>query len=246
MSTPVQQLQPNDFERRLEFVAHLIVRLEDDPHFLSKILWTDEAKFHNNGQVNHHNHHYWSDENPHWATETNRQIRWGVNVWLGIIDTHIIGPYFFEDNLNGMKYLEFLKNELPILLQDLPLQKRLNMYWQQDGAPAHNSKAVHAYLTEIFACNWIGTNSNEIKWPPRSPDMTVLDFYFWGFLKNEVYKEQSNNVNELKNKIINVCKNVSTDVLFEVTTINVKKRLKYCCTEDGKHFEHLLKYKNKL
>jgi len=87
--------------------------LEDDPIFLSRILWTDEAKFYNNGQVNHHNHHYWSDENPHWITEINRQIRFGINVWLGIIDIHIIGPYFFEDNLNRLKYLELLKNKLP-------------------------------------------------------------------------------------------------------------------------------------
>jgi len=112
------------------------------------------------------------------------------------------------------------------------------MHWQQDGTPAHNTKVVRAHLDEIFECNWIGTNSSEIKWPPRSPDMSVLDFYFWGFLKNEVYKEQSNNVNDLKSKIINIYKNIPTKVLYDVTTKQVKKRLYYCYTEDEKHFEH--------
>lgn len=30
----------------------------------------------------------------------------------------------------------------------------------------------------------------EIQWPSRSPDLSVLDFFFWGYLKNEVYKEE--------------------------------------------------------
>lgn len=46
-------------------------------------------------------------QNPHWINETNKQVRWGVNVWCGIIDEHLIGPYFFEENLNGNKYLGF-------------------------------------------------------------------------------------------------------------------------------------------
>jgi len=52
----LQILQSNDFEICFEFVAHLIVRLEDDPNGFSNILWTDKSCFHNNSQVNHHNH----------------------------------------------------------------------------------------------------------------------------------------------------------------------------------------------
>lgn len=40
-STPVQQLQLNDFERHFEYDAHLIIRLVNDPKYLSKVLWTD-------------------------------------------------------------------------------------------------------------------------------------------------------------------------------------------------------------
>lgn len=68
--TRVQQLLPTDYERRITFVAHMMVRLDDQPNFLEKIMWTDEARFHNNGTVNHHNNHYWSDKNPHWLNES--------------------------------------------------------------------------------------------------------------------------------------------------------------------------------
>lgn len=97
MASCAQQLRSTDYERRLNFVAFMIVEFENDPDYLSKILSTDEAKFHDNGVVNHHNNHFWSNSNPHWINETNSQVRWGINVWCGITDTHLIGPYFFQD-----------------------------------------------------------------------------------------------------------------------------------------------------
>ncbi|KAE9543730.1 hypothetical protein AGLY_002126 [Aphis glycines] len=212
LSTRVQQLLPTDYERRITFVAHMMVRLEDQPNFLEKIMWTDEARFHNNGTVNHHNNHYWSDKNPHLLNKSNRQVRWGLNVWCGIMNDSLVGPYFFENNLNGTAYLIFLKNELPLLIEDISLDQRLNMIWQHDGAPAHNTLAVRTFLNDIFGDKWIGTQGSTILWPPRSPDMTVLDFYFWGYLKNEVYKEESNNLNDLKTRITEICNKIPASI----------------------------------
>jgi len=244
LANPVQQLLASDYERRLNFIAHCMVKLEEDPQFLTNILWTDEAKFHNNGNVNHHNNHYWNHSNPHWINETNKQVRWGVNVWCGIIDEHLIGPYFFEENLNGNKYLGFLKDDIPILLENISLQQRLNLIWQQDGAPAHNTLAVRAYLNKMYGDNnWFGTHSPIIQWPPRSPDLSVLDFFFWGHLKNEVYKEKCNSVEELKQRIRDCCNKIENLILKKTTSSEVLKRLHFCLTEDGKQFEHKLKYK---
>jgi len=74
--------------------------------------------------------------------------------------------------------------------------------------------------------------------------MNVLDFYFWGFLKGEVYKEESNNINDLKNRIVDICNKIpsSSSVLKKATTSEVTKRLSFCLDMDGNHFEHLLKY----
>lgn len=63
--------------------------------------------------INHHNQHYWSEINPNWALENNVQTRWSINVWCGLIDEHLVGPYFNEGNLIKKKYLHFLKNKLP-------------------------------------------------------------------------------------------------------------------------------------
>jgi len=42
-----------------------------------------------------------------------------MNVWVRIVGDHIIGPYFFEENLNAANYLYFLQNDLPDLLRPI-------------------------------------------------------------------------------------------------------------------------------
>jgi len=208
---------------------------------LETICWTDEAKFHNNGNVNSQNLRYWSNGNPHWHTEKNFQERYGINVWCGIFYDTLIGPFFFVDNLNGDKYLEFLKTELPILLEDIPLSRRKNLVWQQDGAPAHNKNTVIQYLNCTFGTNWMGTYSPKICWPPRSPDLTSPDYFLWGYLQSIVYKEMPANVNDLKQKIKDACLNIPSNVLVKTTTNELLRRLAICLEVDGHQFEHLLK-----
>ncbi|EZA62612.1 hypothetical protein X777_10243, partial [Ooceraea biroi] len=43
-------------------------------------------------------------------------------------------------------------------------------------------------LNESFPDRWIG-RGGRISWPARSPDLTPLDFFLWGHLKNEVYRD---------------------------------------------------------
>lgn len=54
--------------------------------------------------------------------------------------------------------------------------------FQQDGAPPHWSLLVRAFLNETLSQQWIGqTGAQDIalcRWLPRSPDLTVCDFFF--------------------------------------------------------------------
>ncbi|EZA51396.1 hypothetical protein X777_09665, partial [Ooceraea biroi] len=43
-------------------------------------------------------------------------------------------------------------------------------------------------LDESFPDRWIG-RGGRISWPARSPDLTPLDLFLWGHLKNEVYRD---------------------------------------------------------
>lgn len=93
--TLVQELQLQHFQQRIEFCQWALQIIENDPDFFNLVLFSDEAKFQSDGELNRHNCHYWSDVNPHWFRTVNRQRRWGLMVWCGIVNGHFIGPYFF-------------------------------------------------------------------------------------------------------------------------------------------------------
>ena len=57
---------------------------------------------------------------------------------------------------------------------------------QQDGAPPHYLGEVREYLNTRFPGRWTG-RAAPIAWPPRSPDLTPMDFFLWGFVKDRVF-----------------------------------------------------------
>lgn len=63
----------------------------------------------------------------------------------------------------------------------------MQMYYQHDGAPADFARQVKQHLDERFPERCIG-RSGPISLPPRSPDLTPLDYCLWGWFKEEVYK----------------------------------------------------------
>ena len=51
-----------------------------------------------------------------------------------MIDDMLIGPVILDDHMTGQNYLNFLQNELPKQLEDVPLATRIAKYFQHDGA----------------------------------------------------------------------------------------------------------------
>jgi hypothetical protein len=88
-------------------------------------------------------------------------------------------------------YVDFLQNELPVLMEMVPVAKRVRVVNRHDGAPAHYSHLATHHLNLTFPERWIGC-SGHVQWSPRSPDVTPLDFCLWGWTKSEVYKEKVN------------------------------------------------------
>src|SRR5258705_1336501 len=46
------------------------------------------------------------------------------------------------------------------------------------------------------------TFGGPVAWPPRSPDLTSLDLFFWGHMKNVVYETPINTEEELVARIV--------------------------------------------
>uniref|UniRef100_A0A2H1VCG6 SFRICE_035028 n=1 Tax=Spodoptera frugiperda TaxID=7108 RepID=A0A2H1VCG6_SPOFR len=124
---------------------------QEEPLFLQKVLWSDESTFKKDGYMNLHNLHEWHVENPNLMRQDRSQYRFKINMYV----------------LNAEIYLNFLQNQLPNLLEDMPLSIFRDMWFQQDGCPAHYSRSMDR------------GRSGVISWPARSPDLNPLDFFYW-------------------------------------------------------------------
>ena len=82
--------------------------------------------------------------------------------------------YNFE-SIRTIVYLDMLQEFLIPQMDEDDQEGRI--HFQQDGAPPH-------YLGEVrpFPRSWIG-RAAPIAWPPRSPDLTPMDFSYGDSLK---------------------------------------------------------------
>lgn len=244
----VQELSDDDFDRRVEFCETFAQKIAGDPNLPLRICFSDEATFFLNGNVNKHNCRYWSQENPHEFREAHTQKPQKVNVWAGILANKIVGPFFIEGNFTGEKYLDLLRRSIkPAIAQIIetevddhgePLLTEDNVMYQQDGAPPHYAREVRQYLDETFANKWIGRRG-AYEWPPRSPDLTPMDFFLWGHIKTILYRTPPQSLEDLKVRIQAACKEISAKTLERVRA-DFEHRLYYCLQEGGAQFEQFL------
>jgi hypothetical protein len=69
-----------------------------------------------------------------------------------------------------------------------------------------------ALLDDVFADRII----SKTIWPPRSPDLSPPDFFFWGAMKNSVYSNSPHTIDELKMAITEYIRNVDRAILNTV------------------------------
>lgn len=237
---PVQVLYDGDHALRLDYCQWVMRQHRRERLFHQKILFTDEATFTRDGIFNTKNSHVWADENPNAKIERGHQRRFKINVWAGLIGGYFIGPYILPASLSGRNYLIFLQEVLDELLEDLPLELRTEMFFQHDGAPAHFTTEVRQHLDETYPNRWIG-RGGPISWPPRSPDLTPLDFYLWGALKSLVYNnEPIESEMELVGRLSAAIHEINP-LTISAANKSIIKRSRLCISEGGGHFEQLLK-----
>lgn len=113
-----------------------------------------------------------------------------------------------------------------------------NVIFMQDGAPPHYLTDVRDYLNDRFPNQWIG-RSAPIAWPPRSPDLTPLDFFLWGFIKDMVYVPPlPATLPDLRARIYAAVEQVTPEMLVRVWE-EIDYRWDVCRITNGSHIEHV-------
>ena len=152
-----------------------------------KIIFLDEAHFHIGGYVNKPNScicHY--------------------------ISRGIIGPFFFENEqeetvtVNGDRYWAML-NEF--FLTKIEEKNIGNIWFQQDSAPCYTAEATLDVLNPVFDDRIISRRA-DVVWPPWSCNLTPLDYYLFGAVKDKCYADKPETIDALKDNIreVNICR----------------------------------------
>ncbi|GFS73474.1 uncharacterized protein TNCV_1101811 [Trichonephila clavipes] len=76
-------------------------------------------------------------------------------------------------------------------------------------------------------------------WPPRPPDLSPCDYWLWGYLKSQVYRDRPTSLGMLKDNIRLQCLTVTLDMLYTAVH-NIIPRLQLLLRNDGGHIEHFL------
>ncbi|GFS90895.1 uncharacterized protein TNCV_3027491 [Trichonephila clavipes] len=187
------------------------------PDFHKRILFSDEAHFWLNGYVNKQNCRIWSEANPQVYVETPLHPK-KLTVWCALWAGGIIGPYFFKNDeghnvtVNGDRYTAMITNFFIPELNNHDVQE---LWFQQDGATCHTARATIDLLKDTFGDRLI-SRFGPVNWPPRSCDLTPVEYFLWGYVKSLVYADMPQTLNHLEDNIRRVIADIRPQMLEKV------------------------------
>ncbi|QQP51831.1 Transposable element Tc3 transposase, partial [Caligus rogercresseyi] len=88
----------------------------------------------------------------------------------------------------------------------------VNMWFHQDGATCHTARETMNMLKDEFGEQLISRNG-PVSWPPRSCDLTPLDYFLWGYVKSLVYVDKPNTIEALQDNITRVIRRIQPEML---------------------------------
>ncbi len=238
------ELLANDYQRRTNF-SHWFNQQCEEPQFLENLVIGDEATFSMNGVVNTQNvRHYAPKGNAPIFNFNKSDSRAKLSVWGAVCGNGVLlGPYFFERNVDGDEYLQMLRQyALPILAVHFQNQYEngvfRNLWWVQDGAPGHRRLDVRNMLSQVFPNDHVIGLGHYVEWPPRSPDLTPCDFFLWGYLKGKVFFRPPNNIAMLRQRIIEELNALHHNADFITRAVHhMRIRTTLCRHRNGGHVE---------
>ncbi|GFU81117.1 uncharacterized protein TNCV_1117691 [Trichonephila clavipes] len=105
------------------------------------------------------------------------------------------------------------------------------MWFEQDGAICHTACATIDLLKDAFGDRLI-SRFGPVNWPPRSCDLTPLDYFLWGYVKPLVYADKPQTLDHLEDNIRRVIADIRPQMLEKVIE-NWTSRLDYIRASRG-------------
>lgn len=173
----------------------------------------------------------WSTDNTNFIRETPLHCP-KIGIWVALSRRRLIGPIFFEGTITAERYQNNILQPFIDQQDDEELQ---HGYFQQDNARPHVARTTMEFLRQFYDERLISQD----RYPPRSCDLTVLDYFLFPLLKNTIFKTPVHTLEDLQQRIVEECNKITPNLLQKVFD-NMKRRVALCIEEEGRHFQHLL------
>ena len=150
-------------------------------------------------------------------------------------------PFFLENNqgvavtVNGDRYRAMLNKFLFTKIEEEDIG---NIWFQQDGATCHTAEATLDVLRPVFEDRIISRRADVVS-PPRSCDLTPLDYYLWGAIKDKCYANKPETIDALKDNIREAIGEIHLHTIDNVLT-NWTDRVGYCTASRGGHLNEII------
>ena len=240
-ATNVQKLDDTHKAGRRDFCQWILDKDEDFPEF---VIFSDEKNFTEKVRGNRQNERYWDWTNPNITEENRVQGGRKLMCWAALAEGRVILHWFAEGETEDQyNYLDMLKTKLWPVVRGRATRRQL--WYQQDGARPHTTELVRDWLASKFGSRVI-SHKTDRPWPPYSPDLSPLDYWFWGACLAEIRRVKPATLELLVDTVEQFAASLSpADVRKAVR--DIRKRAAACLQENGGHFEHILKkYKRNI
>lgn len=153
----------------------------------------------------------------------------------------LYGPYFFKNEaghnvtVNGERYRAMINDFFVPELKDVDVD---DLWFQQDGATCHTANDTINLLKETFGERII-SRRGPVAWPPRSCDLTPLDYFLWGYVKSLVYADKPETIDALEENIRRVIADIRPQLLQKVVE-NWASRLEFIRASRGGHLPEII------
>lgn len=221
------RLSPNQL--RVRFCEWLLEQYNQNEKFMYNILITGETEFEQTVAADgNRNLRVWSRENP-----------FVVKVWVGILNGKIIGPFITSKSMSESKYLAFLQKNIPLALEDLPLNFPHDVWYLEDVTYSQTSSRARDYLKQTFNNNFIG-QGGKIVWLGGWSDLNPVHFSLWGHMRDIIYYRGIGvNMEQLRKKLTNISKKIRPEEVQSCYQSWIR-RARLCIEMKGGYFNYLL------
>ena len=149
-----------------------------------------------------------------------------------------MGHFFFENEqgeavtVNGDRYWAILNEFLFTKIEEEDIA---NIWFQQDGTTCHTAEFRFDVLRPVIEDRIISRRA-DVVWPPRSCNLTALNYYLWGAVKDKCYADKPETIDALKYNIRKVIGEIQLHTIDNV----LKKLDRSCMASQGSHLNEII------